>query len=180
MKGPVVVGVDGSPSDRDVVEAAAREAERHGTELRLVHAIGWSAGAAAWDPAGGAVRERADRILTEAERRACRTAPFLEVTQDVLIGDPESVLATEARDASLTVIGGRRPDRTRKGSVAGHLTAHARCPVLVVRGPCAPGAGARAHRTASPGFCGTCGRRTRRSRCTTGRCLAGSGGPSPT
>ncbi|MFF3873627.1 universal stress protein [Streptomyces sp. NPDC001978] len=135
MRGPVVVGVDGAPSARGVVEAAAREAERRGTALRLVHAIGWSSGVVRWDPAGGGVRDRVGRMLTEAERVARRAAPLLDVTQEVLMGEPESVLETESRDASLTVVGGHFPvARPRKGSVAPYLTAHARCPVLVVRG----------------------------------------------
>ncbi|MEU3980826.1 universal stress protein [Streptomyces sp. NPDC026672] len=139
MKGPVVVGVDGSASDRGVVEAAAREADRRDTALRLVHAMGWSAGAAAWDPAGRAVRERVSAILTEAERRARQVAPHLDVAQDVLIGDPGPVLETESSDASLAVVGGRCPEHPHKGSVAGHLSTHARCPVLVVRGRPEPG-----------------------------------------
>ncbi|MFE2065800.1 universal stress protein [Streptomyces sp. NPDC059467] len=135
MSGPVVVEVDGSPSSRAAVAAAAWEADRHGVDLRLAHALASPAGDAFWeaaarDPDIGGLRDRVKGLLAEAERRACRIAPHLAVTSDVLIGEPVTVLGSEAEDASLAVLGGPLP----RGTGMGRLIAPGRCPVLVTRG----------------------------------------------
>ncbi|MFF7648021.1 universal stress protein [Streptomyces canus] len=144
MRGPVIVGVDGSPSSLAAVEAAAREAERLGTGLRLTHALTWPStsapippGVPPWDQDGAATRARLTGPLTDAGRRARGIAPRVAVMQDVLIGDPATVLASQSRTASLTVVGSR-PAAGAGGrlrtSVAGRLTARGRCPLLVIRG----------------------------------------------
>lgn len=97
MNGPVVVGVDGSPSSLAAVETAAREAERRGVGLELVHALAWSSGpvppgVAPWDPDGAGLRDRVNEVLTDAEFRARKVAPQLAVTREVLMGEPVSVL----------------------------------------------------------------------------------------
>ncbi|RRR85937.1 universal stress protein [Streptomyces sp. RP5T] len=142
MNGPVVVGVDGSPSGLAAVESAAREAERRGVGLELAHALAWSSGpvppgVAPWDPDGAGQRSRVNEALTDAEWRARKVAPELVITREVLVGEAASVLASEARAASLAVVGTRRVRGLRRlphASVAGHLGAHGSCPVLVVRG----------------------------------------------
>jgi nucleotide-binding universal stress UspA family protein len=142
MNGPVVVGVDGSPSSLTAVEAAAREAGLRGVGLRLVHAFGWPAahlppGGAPWNPTGAGLRELVDGTLAKAERRAREAAPELEILREVVVGDPVTVLEIESRTASLAVVGSRGLSRFGSlllGSTAGHLAAHAACPVLVVRG----------------------------------------------
>ncbi|KUO17714.1 universal stress protein [Streptomyces dysideae] len=142
MNGPVVVGVDGSPSSMTAVEAAAREAGLRGVGLRLVHAFGWPAahlppGGAPWNPTGAGLRELVDGTLAKAERRAREAAPGLEVLREVVVGDPVTVLEIESRTASLAVVGSRGLSRFGSillGSTAGHLAAHAACPVMVVRG----------------------------------------------
>lgn len=142
MNGPVVVGVDGSPSGLAAVEAAAREAERRGVGLELAHALVWSwgpvpAGVAPWDPDGVRQRDRVNEALTDAEWRARKVAPELVITREVLVGEAVSVLEREARAASLAVVGTHRVRGLRRllhGSTAGHLSAHGSCPVLVVRG----------------------------------------------
>ncbi|MGW2517414.1 universal stress protein [Streptomyces sp. NPDC001617] len=138
MSGPVVVGVDGSQSSMAAVETAAREADRLGVELRLAHALVWPSahvppGVPPWDRGGAGVRGVVNGALAEAESRAHRAAPSVHVTQDVLMGEPVRVLATESREAALTVVGSRPPGR-RGGSVAGQLVAHGSSPLLVVRG----------------------------------------------
>jgi nucleotide-binding universal stress UspA family protein len=142
MNGPVVVGVGASPSSLAAVETAAWEAERRGVGLRLAHAVAWPSdpvapGVPPWDPDGAGLRASAGGALAEAERHARRVAPELPITSEVLVGEPGTVLQSQSRAASLTVVGGRRQGRFGGlpfGSVAGLLTARGRCPVLVVRG----------------------------------------------
>ncbi|MER6185914.1 universal stress protein [Streptomyces sp. NPDC001652] len=142
MTGPVVVGVDGSPSSLAAVEIAAREADRRGVELRLAHALGpepgeVTPGVPPWDPGGAEQRDRVNGALGDAEWRARRVAPRLTITRGVLVGAPETVLGLEVRSASLAVLGsGRRSglNGLLHGSVAGRLSADGGCPVLVVCG----------------------------------------------
>ncbi|WP_405910446.1 universal stress protein [Streptomyces sp. NBC_00828] len=136
MSSPVVVGVDGMSSSLTMVEAAAREAERHGTGLLLAHAIGWSSDhVLPWDPDGTGLGASVKGTLAEAEHRAHGVAPGVEVTSEVLVGEPSTVLGIESDRASLAVVGKRGPTglvgRIR-GSDTGCPTAS--CPVLVVRG----------------------------------------------
>lgn len=147
MNGPVVVGVDGSPSSLAAVEIAAREAGLHGVGLRLVHAFGRPVahiphGGRPWEPSDAGMRELIDGTLTKAERRAHDTEPGIEVTREIVVGEPVTVLEIESRTASLAVVGSRGLSRFSAlllGSTAGHLAAHAACPVLVVRGTPNPG-----------------------------------------
>ncbi|CCK32498.1 UspA domain-containing protein [Streptomyces davaonensis JCM 4913] len=142
MNGPVVVGVDGSESSLSAVEIAAREAALRGVGLRLVHAFGWPSlhvppRVPPWSPASAGVRELIDGTLTEAERRAHTIAPHLDIAREVVVGEPLMVLELETRTASLAVVGSRGLSRFGSlllGSTAGHLAAHGRCPVLIVRG----------------------------------------------
>jgi nucleotide-binding universal stress UspA family protein len=147
MNGPVVVGVDGSPSSLAAVEIAAREAGLHGVGLRLMHAFGRPVahsphGGRPWEPSDAGMRELIDGTLTKAERRAHDTAPGIEVMREIVVGEPVTVLEIESRTASLAVVGSRGLSRFGAlllGSTAGHLAAHAACPVLVVRGTPNPG-----------------------------------------
>jgi nucleotide-binding universal stress UspA family protein len=142
MGGPVVVGVDGSAVSLTAVEVAAHEADLRGVGLRVVHAFGGPAalvppGAPPWNLAGAGLRELVDGTMTEAERRARRIAPAVEVTRETVVGEPLMVLEIESRTASLVVVGSRGLGRFSGlllGSTAVHLAAHGRCPVMVVRG----------------------------------------------
>ncbi|MFI5797882.1 universal stress protein [Streptomyces sp. NPDC051677] len=142
MSGPVLVGVDGSATSLAAVEAAAREADRLGVELRLAHACEWPAasvspGVPPWDPGGSGSRGPASSALTAAERRARGAAPGVRVTHTVLMGEPASVLETESHGSSLIVVGSRPVSRFgsgRRGSVASRLAAGGGSPVLMVRG----------------------------------------------
>ncbi|KUL24589.1 universal stress protein [Streptomyces regalis] len=140
MSGPVVVGVDRTWSSATAVEVAAREAERRGVGLRPAYALSWPSrhvpsGVPPWDPDGADLRDLVNSALTAAERRARSVAPTVEITHEVLVGDPGTVLEAASRHASLTVVGSRRRSRLGRllpGSAAGRLVAHGRCPVLVV------------------------------------------------
>ncbi|GBQ01357.1 universal stress protein UspA [Streptomyces spongiicola] len=140
--GPVVVGVDGSPSSLDAVSAAAREARLRGCGLKVVHAFVWPAmhvplGPSPLGPADGGMRDMVGRLVAQAVERARSVAPEVEVGNAVVTGEALSVLEAESHTAPLVVVGSRGLGgfgALLLGSTAVHLAAHARCPVMVVRG----------------------------------------------
>lgn len=142
MSASVVVGVDGSASGLQAVEVAAREAAVRGGSLRIVHAFVWPMmrvplGPSAMGPADGGLRNIANQTAEEAVARARAAEPGIEISSDVVSGEPLSVLTTESRGADLVVVGTRGMGGFTGllvGSVAVHLAAHAECPVLVTRG----------------------------------------------
>ncbi|MFE7131063.1 universal stress protein [Streptomyces sp. NPDC057638] len=145
--GPVVVGVDGSPSSLAAVDTAAGEARLRGVGLRVVHAFIWPLmrgvplGPATAGPQDGGLRPIAERTLAEAVTRAHAAEPAIEVTGDLVTGEPLTILEAESRRASLVVVGSRGMGGfvgLLVGSTAVHLAAHGRCPVLVVRGAADP------------------------------------------
>lgn len=142
MDGPVVVGVDGSPSALAAVDTAAREASLRGVELRVVHAFLWPAmhappGSSPLGPPTGALYETVERIVAEAVERARSRAAGLHVSHAVIAGEASTALRAESRTAQLIVVGHRGSAGLAEllaGSTAVRLSAHARCPVMVVRG----------------------------------------------
>ncbi|MFD9520743.1 universal stress protein [Streptomyces sp. NPDC059979] len=142
MSGPVVVGVDDSPSAMAAVDAAAQEALLRGADLHVVHAFIWPAmhvppGASPLGPPAGGVRESIEHLLHEAVDRARAVAPGVRSTSAVMPGEAAAALEAESRTAQLIVVGHRGSGGIRevlRGSTAVHLAAHGRCPVMVVRG----------------------------------------------
>jgi nucleotide-binding universal stress UspA family protein len=138
----VVVGADGSAGSLSAIRAAAHEAVTRGRPLRVVHAFIWPSmgvaiGPATDGPSGTGMRGAAERILEEAVTEAEKAAPGVRATVSLVDGAPAPVLLGESRDAVLLVIGDRGLGGFGSlvlGSVALHITAHAACPVLVVRG----------------------------------------------
>jgi nucleotide-binding universal stress UspA family protein len=142
MNGPVVVGVDRSSSALAAVSAAAQEASLRGVELRVVHAFLWPAmhappGSSPLGPLTGALHETVERIVTDAVERAQSRAADLHVSHAVIPGEASTVLQAQSRTAQLLVVGHRGSGGFAEllmGSTAVHLSAHAHCPVMVVRG----------------------------------------------
>jgi len=139
----IVVGVDGSECALQAVRWAAAEAVRRHLPLRLVSAYTWPSGRLVGDT-GLAIdnrrirRDAADEQLAAAARTAATVAPALEVEQMPVDGLPEQVLEAESVDAALAVLGDRGLGRLTGlliGSVSVALATHARCPVVVIRGP---------------------------------------------
>lgn len=138
----VVVGADGSACSLSAVRAAASEAVERGRPLRIVHAFIWpslgvAVGPAVNGPSDMGMRDFAERILSEAVVEAEKAAPGVHTTAALVDGDAAAVLLGESRDAVVLVIGDRGLGGFASlmlGSVALHTTAHAACPVLVVRG----------------------------------------------
>ncbi|MFG3699343.1 universal stress protein [Micromonospora sp. NPDC047620] len=139
---PVVVGVDGSAAALDAVRVAAREAAQRQRPLRVVHAFIWPLTRVPVDPvpgapAGAGLRNQAERYVAEAIAEAGKAAPEVAVTGVVVDGAATPVLLDESRDAALVVLGHRGLGGFAGlliGSVTVQVSAHALCPVLVVRG----------------------------------------------
>ncbi|MQY12200.1 Universal stress protein [Streptomyces sp. RB5] len=145
--GPVLVGVDGSEAGLEAVTVAAHEARLRGCPLRVVHAF-------LWPPSGvylGATmvgteytvfREQADKLVKDSVQHAHEAEPGIEIEGIVVTGESLPVMVQETESARLAVVGSRGHGafaRLLLGSTATHLSAHARCPVLVVRGRPDPG-----------------------------------------
>ncbi|BCJ49057.1 universal stress protein [Actinoplanes sp. NBRC 14428] len=135
----VVVGTDGSARGRDAVVTAAAEAVRRHLPLRIVHALTWPALPVALPPgltevSPAAARERAAQCLYDAVKYAADAVPGVVTETALVTGRPTAVLEEQSRHASLLVVGAHGLGGMLLGSVAGHVVAHAACPVLVVRG----------------------------------------------
>ncbi|MFJ5229724.1 universal stress protein [Kitasatospora sp. NPDC088391] len=142
IRGPngVVAGVDGSAPAAAAAEWAAREAERRGTGLHLVHAV--NTGTVTLSPRTGTavtdliLREAAE--LLDTVRAALEAAhPALRITADVVPGDAAEAVLAAAEHATLAVLGTRGHGGFAAlllGSVSLRVAAHADCPVVVVRG----------------------------------------------
>lgn len=138
--GPVVIALDGSlHSDQTlrwgVAEATMREAPvlltrvyREPREL-----VEWS-----WYPLLGTdlgLDSEVERYLADQFDRVSARNPHLTVETRVLSGSEVPAIRQLSERAQLLVIGARgHASRLRIGSISGHLAAHARCPVAVVRG----------------------------------------------
>lgn len=137
----IVVGVDGSAAALEAVRWAAGQARRRGLGLRVVHAWGMSGLYAGGTPLPASVfeviEEEAKRVLGTALETARNAEPGLFVTGDLSHEPPVPHLAGLSRSASMIVLGSSgRGGFTGMlaGSTAVAVSAHARCPVAVIRG----------------------------------------------
>lgn len=131
----IVVGVDGSEPSHHAVSWAAHEARQRGATLRVVHTYPAGSRAATRDPS--AVRLAAERLLNVSADQARQLLGDAAVVQELLEGRPAETLVHESLSASLLVVGSRGHGGFATlllGSTSVHLTAHAACPVAVVRG----------------------------------------------
>lgn len=133
LRGPVVVGVDGSLHGDAALGFAFTEAAWRRTAVRAVHAYG---------PVGGSTRDepgRAEhRLLAESVIRCSDHHPSVPVEQFAVPGQPVPILLDAARDAQLVVVGARGRggfSGLLLGSVSQSLLHHAPCPVAVLRRP---------------------------------------------
>jgi len=139
---PVVVGVDGSAPALHAVRWAADEARRRGVGLRLVHAydipVGYVPGFVDWHALHQALVARGRTWLDQARTAAVEAAPALTVEVAEAEAGAVPTLVAQSAEAALLVLGTRGLGGFTGlllGSTAVALAAHARCPVVVVRGP---------------------------------------------
>lgn len=139
--GPVIVGVDGSPTSEQAVAVAFEEASMRDVELIAVHA--WSDVPAASYAAANRTPAQWDADQVQAEELlAQRLAGYREkypdvvVTRSVTRDQPAARLLAHAAAAQLLVVGSRGRGTfggLLLGSTSQAMIYHAPCPVLVVR-----------------------------------------------
>ncbi|MEV5529528.1 universal stress protein [Streptomyces prunicolor] len=136
MTRPITAGVDGSAESLAALAWAGREAVRRGLALRVVHVWRYEEHQAL--DAGD--RETQDRWVRDAAAEAAREVaerhPGLDITTDVLEGDPVDALTAAAADAELLVLGSRGHGPVvgfLLGSVGQQVIADSVRPVVLVR-----------------------------------------------
>lgn len=138
---PVVVGVDGSEPALRAVRWGAAEAARRRVNLVLVHALGIPSQYMGPWPPNAKVREKLSergeaflRTAGDVARQAARVTVSTRVDKD----NPPDVLIAASGSAGMVVLGvsghGAFLDGLAVGSTAVKVSAHGRCPVVVVRG----------------------------------------------
>ncbi|MEV0274872.1 universal stress protein [Streptomyces sp. NPDC050610] len=140
--GRIVVGVDGGEPSKRALRWAARQASLTGAELQAVIAweslTSWSwAGVMPVMPEAYVPEEVGDRALADAIEETFGGEPPVAIERRVIVGNPADVLLEAAEGAELLVVGDRGRAGFRAallGSVSHHVTQHAPCPVVVVRG----------------------------------------------
>jgi nucleotide-binding universal stress UspA family protein len=139
----VVVGYDGSPEAHRAARWALDEAARTGAPVEFCHAFEWAAylppmavvpAPIVW-PGPEVEWEIAD-MLAGAAADAALTHPRVAVSTALHRAPPAPALISRSADAALVVLGsrGHRAGPGILGSVAVAVSAHAHCPVVVVRG----------------------------------------------
>ncbi|MER6302553.1 universal stress protein [Kitasatospora sp. NPDC001539] len=133
MTGPVVVGFDGSPESLAATEWAAREAQRRGLGLEVLHAWPWPKR----DVVGSdQTYHRALAQLAEREGALRALAPEVPIVSSPVSGDPVEALEAASRTAAVVVLGSRGLGTLRgylTGSVSQEVLRRAACPVVLVR-----------------------------------------------
>jgi nucleotide-binding universal stress UspA family protein len=145
--GPVVAGVDYSTASGAAITYAAQEARRRGLGLLLVHGF-LSTAPDEWEQIS--IDDDQALIVAAEERLAETTAavrlqyPDLRISTKVDAGSGGAALVEESESASFVIVGARGHGGfpgLLVGSVATQVSAHARCPVVVVRPAVRPAAG---------------------------------------
>ncbi|MFD8565436.1 universal stress protein [Streptomyces sp. NPDC059639] len=140
MEGPLIIGVDGSEPSLQALDWAVDEAVRRAGTLHVLHASRWERYESRQPSFGtgrGAMERYAEHIAAQAVERAHKRAPELEITAEVVAQDPATALTEASHDAGVLVVGSRGHGTfvgLLLGGVSLPVAAHARCPVVVVRG----------------------------------------------
>jgi nucleotide-binding universal stress UspA family protein len=139
---PIIVGYDGSDGARAALDWALEEGCGTGAEVRLLFAADWLAVArpiAPGPPSGPRETASTDAqlMIDSAVAAAKKAHPGVRVTGTVVRGGAAALLLEQSRYASLAVLGSRGHGGFTGlllGSTGVAVTAHAHCPVVVVRG----------------------------------------------
>lgn len=136
----IVVGIDGSASSERVVAYAAAEAVRMDARLEIVYVVEpppvvEPAGVGLVSPEIEELQAAAEQSLAEIVARAREQQPGLDCSGRAPVGQPAQVLG-ELSDGAACLVVGRRGvgalESALVGSVSLELSAHPRCPVIVI------------------------------------------------
>ena len=141
----IVVGYDGSPGSRLALEWAAETARLQGKHLTIVHSVNVAAVPAypAMDLSQlePTLAHAAKTLVDDGAVRAAERLDAAQVETQYWLGSPAAQLVDASKEADLVVVGSRGRGRILAGllgSTSYAVAAHARCPVVVVRGPVDP------------------------------------------
>lgn len=136
----VVVGWDGSRGAQLALDWAAEAAKRQGLTLTVIHCVdlSMSPGLSAYSPGGSYVPSLEDLeadVLAAGVARAERILDRAQIVGYHTVGTPAGELVSASEEARLVVTGSRGRGRLLAGllgSTSYAVTAHARCPAVVV------------------------------------------------
>ncbi|MEV6114413.1 universal stress protein [Streptomyces sp. NPDC052109] len=134
MTRPMTAGVDGTEESLAALDWAGREAVRRGLPLRVVHAWRYAEALATADR--DTQQAWASQGVAEAVRAVRERHPGLEVSVDVVEGEPVHALGGAAAQAEMLVLGSRGHGRVigfLLGSIGQQVIAEAVRPVVLVR-----------------------------------------------
>jgi nucleotide-binding universal stress UspA family protein len=134
----VVVGIDGSTCSIAALNWAADWAELTASTVEAIATWEWptSYGVALFLPSDYDPAADAETMLRDVVKVAQETHPDVVFRPLVVEGHPAPVLIKASRGADLLTVGSRGHGEFTGmviGSVSEHCTAHAHCPVLVIR-----------------------------------------------
>jgi nucleotide-binding universal stress UspA family protein len=131
----IVVGVDGSPSSKNALRWAVRQAQLTASAVEAVTAWEYPE-LLAPPPVDFNPEELARRVLDSAIEDAVGPVPPVPVHRVVTERHPAPALVDASKGASLLVVGNRGHGEfvgVLIGSVSLHCVAHADCPVVIAR-----------------------------------------------
>jgi nucleotide-binding universal stress UspA family protein len=138
---PILVGYDGSDDGNAALDWAVAEAKATGRAIRalfvapdLVAMEATTAGMATMAIPQELLEPDGSSVLGDAARRVKGSG--VELTTDTAIGAPARVLVEQSAQADLVVLGSRGHSAAASlvlGSSVIHVTAHAKCPVVVTQ-----------------------------------------------
>ncbi|WBB72027.1 universal stress protein [Micromonospora sp. WMMD1128] len=143
MNEEILVGYDGSADASVALRWALDEAGRSGRPVRLAYVFEWLT-VAGWIGPGVApgiwpdehARGQVEELVRKAAADAAAERPGVTVHGEVFDGPPALVLQERSAEAGMLVLGSRGHGGfggLLAGSTAVSVTAHAHCPVVVVR-----------------------------------------------
>lgn len=134
---PIIVGVDGSASSVTALVQGASIAAAIDAPLEAITTWTYPVLLDPFDPSTDwSPREEAQRLLDDAVREAFQGHTPLRFSGSTISGPAAEVLIEQSDRAEMLVVGSRGRGgfaRLLLGSVSAACTAHARCPVLVVK-----------------------------------------------